>query len=85
MTGTSAADTHARAIRLWLYAVAALVLAMVLVGGATRLTESGLSITEWQPVMGTLPPLSRARLAGRVREISGHSAIPRVQCRHEPR
>jgi cytochrome c oxidase assembly protein subunit 15 len=58
MTGTSAANTHARAIRLWLYAVAALVLAMVLVGGATRLTESGLSITEWQPVMGALPPLS---------------------------
>ena len=58
MTGNPAADTHARAIRLWLYAVAALVLAMVLVGGATRLTESGLSITEWQPVMGTLPPLS---------------------------
>jgi len=46
------------AIRLWLYAVAALVLAMVLVGGATRLTESGLSITEWKPVMGTLPPLT---------------------------
>ena len=58
MTGTPAADTHTRAIRLWLYAVAALVLAMVLVGGATRLTESGLSITEWPPVMGTLPPLS---------------------------
>ena len=58
MTGNPAADTHTRAIRLWLYAVAALVLAMVLVGGATRLTESGLSITEWQPVMGTLPPLS---------------------------
>jgi len=57
MTGNSAANTHARAIRLWLYAVATLVLAMVLVGGATRLTESGLSITEWQPVMGTLPPL----------------------------
>src|SRR6202451_1490891 len=50
--------THARAIRLWLYAVAALVLAMVLVGGATRLTESGLSITEWKPVTGVLPPLS---------------------------
>ena len=46
-----------RAIRLWLYAVAALVFLMVLVGGATRLTESGLSITEWRPVMGTLPPL----------------------------
>jgi cytochrome c oxidase assembly protein subunit 15 len=54
-------DAHIRAIRLWLYAVAALVLAMVLVGGATRLTESGLSITEWQPVMGALPPLSAAQ------------------------
>ena len=57
MTG-NLADAHACAIRLWLYAVAALVLAMVLVGGATRLTKSGLSITEWKPVMGTLPPLS---------------------------
>ena len=52
--------THARAIRLWLYAVALLVLALVLIGGATRLTESGLSITEWQPLMGTLPPLDDA-------------------------
>ena len=50
-----------RAIRLWLYAVAALVLAMVLVGGATRLTESGLSITEWQPVMGVRAATQRAR------------------------
>jgi heme a synthase len=55
------ADFHKRAIRLWLYAVAALVLAMVLVGGATRLTESGLSITEWRPVMGALPPLTEAQ------------------------
>jgi heme a synthase len=54
-------DDHRCAIRLWLYAVAAMVLAMVLVGGATRLTESGLSITEWQPVMGALPPLSEAQ------------------------
>ena len=45
------------AIRLWLYAVAALIFAMVLVGGATRLTESGLSIVEWKPVTGALPPL----------------------------
>jgi heme a synthase len=51
--------THARVIRLWLYAVAALVLAMVLVGGATRLTESGLSITEWKPVMGVVPPMNQ--------------------------
>ena len=52
---------HRRAVRLWLYAVAALVLGMVLVGGATRLTESGLSITQWQPVMGALPPMSEAQ------------------------
>lgn len=52
---------HTRAVRLWLYAVAAMVAAMVLVGGATRLTESGLSITEWQPVVGALPPLSEAQ------------------------
>jgi heme a synthase len=47
-----------RAIRAWLLAVAALIALMVLVGGATRLTESGLSIVEWKPVTGTLPPLS---------------------------
>ncbi len=47
-------------LRLWLLAVAALVFLMVSVGGATRLTGSGLSITEWQPIMGTLPPLTEA-------------------------
>ena len=46
--------------RVWLLVVAALVFAMVLVGGATRLTESGLSITQWKPVTGVLPPLSTA-------------------------
>ena len=55
------ANAHRRAIELWLYAVAALVLAMVLVGGGTRLTESGLSITEWQPIMGALPPMTEAQ------------------------
>ena len=44
----------------WLMSVAALVFAMVVVGGITRLTESGLSITEWKPITGTLPPLSEA-------------------------
>jgi cytochrome c oxidase assembly protein subunit 15 len=48
------------AVRIWLYAVAALVFAMVMVGGATRLTESGLSITEWKPLTGALPPLDEA-------------------------
>lgn len=47
-----------RVIRIWLLAVAALVFVTLLVGGATRLTESGLSIVEWKPVTGTLPPLS---------------------------
>ena len=51
---------HARALRLWLGAVALLIVAMILVGGATRLTDSGLSITEWQPIMGAIPPLSEA-------------------------
>src|SRR6187399_180645 len=51
-------ERQQRLIRIWLYAVAALIFAMVLVGGATRLTESGLSIVEWKPVTGTLPPLS---------------------------
>ena len=54
----ASATRHVRAIRRWLLAIAALIVAMVLVGGATRLTESGLSIVEWQPVTGTLPPLS---------------------------
>ena len=49
-----------RAVRFWLITVAALVLLMVLVGGATRLTESGLSITQWKPVTGVLPPLNGA-------------------------
>jgi heme a synthase len=61
MTEASATQPHVRAIRLWLVAIAALLVAMVLVGGATRLTESGLSIVEWQPVTGTLPPLSDAQ------------------------
>src|ERR1700678_648220 len=47
-------------VRVWLFAVAALIFVMVLVGGATRLTESGLSITQWKPVTGVVPPLSDA-------------------------
>ena len=57
---SSASDNRARLLRLWLWAVAALVFALVLVGGATRLTESGLSIVEWRPVTGVLPPLTDA-------------------------
>ena len=61
MTEARTTQPHVAAIRLWLVAIAALLVAMVLVGGATRLTESGLSIVEWQPVTGTLPPLSDAQ------------------------
>ena len=49
---------RSRPVAIWLFAVALLVLGMVVVGGATRLTGSGLSITEWKPVSGVLPPLS---------------------------
>jgi cytochrome c oxidase assembly protein subunit 15 len=57
---TRDAARRLRPVRAWLYLIAALVAIMVLVGGATRLTESGLSITEWRPVTGALPPLSEA-------------------------
>jgi cytochrome c oxidase assembly protein subunit 15 len=68
-----------RAIRLWLYAVAALVLAMVLVGGATRLTESGLSITTWEPVMGILPPLDAQTWQD---AFARYQAIPQYRALH---
>ena len=48
---------RSKPVAIWLLIVAAMVLAMVIVGGATRLTGSGLSITEWKPVTGALPPL----------------------------
>lgn len=51
-------DTDRRLVRTWLYVVAFVVFALVIVGGATRLTESGLSITEWKPIHGIVPPLS---------------------------
>ena len=47
-----------RAIRVWLMALFALVAVMIAVGGMTRLTDSGLSITEWAPLSGAIPPLS---------------------------
>lgn len=49
-----------RALERWLWFVAAMIVAMVVIGGITRLTESGLSITEWKPVSGALPPLTEA-------------------------
>lgn len=51
---------RSKPVAIWLFVVAAFVLGMIIVGGATRLTDSGLSITEWKPVTGALPPLSAA-------------------------
>jgi heme a synthase len=69
-------ETSHPAIRIWLYAVAALIFAMVLVGGATRLTESGLSIVEWKPVTGVLPPMSEAAWQA---EFDKYKTIPQFQ------
>lgn len=71
-----AATQSLRPVRIWLLVVALLVAAMVLVGGATRLTESGLSITEWKPVTGALPPLSAK---GWDAEFSKYKQIPQYQ------
>ena len=49
-----------RPVAVWLFVLAGMILVMVTLGGATRLTGSGLSIMEWAPIMGTLPPLSDA-------------------------
>ena len=50
-----------RQVALWLLVCCALVFAMVVVGGITRLTHSGLSMVEWQPVVGTIPPLDQGQ------------------------
>jgi len=65
-----------RAVAVWLFACAALVFAMVVVGGVTRLTGSGLSITEWKPIMGALPPMNAADWA---EAFEKYRAIPQYQ------
>jgi cytochrome c oxidase assembly protein subunit 15 len=65
-----------RAVALWLLACCAMIFAMVVIGGITRLTESGLSITEWQPVTGVLPPLSDAAWQ---EEFARYREIPQFQ------
>jgi len=61
------------ALARWLWAVALLVIIVVGVGGITRLTESGLSITEWRPVSGILPPMTEARW---IAEFEKYKQIP---------
>jgi cytochrome c oxidase assembly protein subunit 15 len=58
---------------IWLFTTAALVLAMVVVGGATRLTHSGLSITQWKPISGVIPPLDNAHW---MKAFAGYQTTP---------
>jgi heme a synthase len=77
MTGISAQQApRNRAVGWWLLSVAGLIAIMVLVGGATRLTESGLSIVEWKPVTGTLPPLTETQWT---EAFEGYKAIPQYR------
>ena len=55
-----AREANERAIGRWLLVCCAVLLALVMLGGATRLTESGLSIVDWRPVTGVLPPIGDA-------------------------
>jgi heme a synthase len=73
-TGPNAADrTRPLAIARWLFAVAGIVLSIVVVGGITRLTESGLSITAWKPITGAIPPLNEAQWQA---EFAAYRRIP---------
>jgi cytochrome c oxidase assembly protein subunit 15 len=67
-------------VAIWLFVTALLVVAMVVVGGATRLTGSGLSITEWRPVTGVIPPLSQA---GWAHEFARYQQIPQYRLLNE--
>jgi cytochrome c oxidase assembly protein subunit 15 len=69
-------DVARRAVRLWLLGVAGLIFLIVLIGGATRLTESGLSIVEWRPLTGIVPPLSTAQWQS---EFGEYQAIPQYR------
>ena len=76
LSETTIADDRLRPVRIWLYGMAAFVLLMVVVGGITRLTESGLSITSWKPISGTIPPLNDAQWQA---EFEAYQQIPQYE------
>ena len=78
LQATSGYSVTARPLALarWLSFVAALIVAMVVVGGITRLTESGLSITQWKPISGIVPPLNEAQWQA---EFANYQRIPEYQ------
>jgi cytochrome c oxidase assembly protein subunit 15 len=67
---------RSRSVAVWLFVVAAMVFGMVILGGSTRLTGSGLSITEWKPITGALPPLSQTAW---LNEFRGYQQIPQFK------
>jgi cytochrome c oxidase assembly protein subunit 15 len=73
---TARAGGRDRAIAAWLFTCCAMIFLMVVIGGLTRLTLSGLSITEWEPVSGIVPPLSGADWAA---EFAKYQAIPQYK------
>ncbi|MCP4184508.1 MAG: heme A synthase [Hyphomicrobiales bacterium] len=73
---TDQREINRQLVRYWLYLICALVAAIVIVGGATRLTDSGLSITEWKPLLGIFPPLSSAEW---LVEFEKYKLIPQYQ------
>lgn len=72
----AASPAAARRMAVWLFVMCGLVAAMVIIGGATRLTDSGLSITEWRPVTGVIPPLSEEAWQ---EELQKYRQIPEYQ------
>jgi len=75
-TANSAPRDRLRPVRIWLYVCAAMVLAILVVGGITRLTDSGLSITSWEPLNGAFPPMNAADWS---REFEAYKQIPQYK------
>ncbi len=79
MTVHSASPTLPASVRTWLFICCGMIFAMALIGAVTRLTESGLSITRWEPVMGTLPPLDAVAWQ---QAFEDYKAIPQFKILH---
>lgn len=80
-TASTNVPKDALALARWLFIVALMVVAIVAVGGITRLTESGVSITEWKPVTGTIPPITDAQWQA---EFDAYRATPQYQLINGP-
>src|SRR5437660_995568 len=79
VSGAAPSLRNRRAVGFWLMLLALMIAAMVAIGGLTRLTGSGLSITEWHPVTGAIPPLNAADWA---QEFHKYREIPQYRLEH---